>query len=47
MYAEKAEISVPPVEYPAELAVDCMQLFSRIVIGVRASPMRCSVVQIA
>jgi hypothetical protein len=47
MNAANAEISVPPVEYPAELAVDCMQLFSRMVIGVRASPLRCSAVQIA
>jgi hypothetical protein len=40
-------MSVPPVEYPAELAVDCMQLFSRIVMGARTMPARCSAVQIA
>jgi hypothetical protein len=40
-------MSVPPVEYPAELAADCMQLFSRIVMGVRTMPARCSAVQIA
>jgi len=39
-------MSVPPVEYPAELAVDCMQLFSRMVMGVRTIPTRCSAVQI-
>ena len=43
----KAEIRVPPVEYPAELAVDCMQLFSRRDIGVRARPILSKPVQIA
>jgi hypothetical protein len=33
-----AETIVPPVEYPAADAVDCMQLFSRIVIGDFATP---------
>ena len=40
-------MSVPPVEEPAELAVDCMQLFSRMVMGVRTMHARWSVVQIA
>jgi hypothetical protein len=47
MYAENAEMSVDPVDEPAAVAVDCMQLFSRIVIGVRAIPMRQREVQIA
>ena len=33
-----ADTSVPPVAYPAAEAVDCMQLFSRMVIGDRAIP---------
>src|SRR4051794_20138532 len=33
-----ADTSVPPVAKPAADAVDCMQLFSRIVIGVFARP---------
>ena len=28
-----AETMVPPVEYPAAEAVDCMQLFSRMVMS--------------
>jgi hypothetical protein len=47
MYAANAEMSVPPVDEPAELAVDCMQLFSRIVMGVRTSCARWSAVQMA
>jgi hypothetical protein len=47
MYAANAEISVPPVDEPAELAVDCIQLFSRMVMGVRAIPARCKAVQMA
>src|SRR6185312_14490146 len=35
-----------PVEYPAAEAVDAMQLFSRIVIGVRAKPALWNAVQI-
>ena len=38
---------MPPVEYPAELAVDCMQLFSRMVMGARTMPAPCSAVHIA
>ena len=38
--AEIAETIVPPVEYPAAEAVDCMQLFSSTVIGVFARPQR-------
>jgi hypothetical protein len=38
---------VLPVEEPAELAVDCMQLFSRMVIGVHASPSLSRLVHIA
>ena len=34
---------VPPVDIPALIAVDCMQLFSRIVISVFARPMRVNV----
>jgi len=47
MNAAKAEMSVPPVDMPAELAVDCMQLFSRMVIGVLARPILMKAVQMA
>ena len=47
MNAANAEMSVPPVDIPAELAVDCIQLFSRIVIGVLAKPIFTKVVQMA
>ena len=40
-------MSVPPVEEPAELAVDCMQLFSRMVMGMPTMRARRSVVQMA
>ena len=45
--AAMAETMVPPVETPALVAVDCMQLFSRIDMGCLAQPNFKKTVQMA